>query len=228
MLLDTWSNSLALAFTNLWSDIITYIPNILIAILLFVVGWVFGDTVGGWIAKVIRSLKVDKVLEGLDIHNLLARAGYRLDTGAFVGALFKWFVIIIFLIAAMDVLNLTQINIFLQNVLAYLPNVIVAVIILILAAVIADVTQKVVVASSRAAHVSSAELFGGIAKWVIWIFGILFAMDQLSLGGPFLQILLTGAVATISIALGLSFGLGGRDAAAEFIAKLRSEISRRS
>lgn len=225
MLVETWSQALAGSFQGLVGGLISFVPNIVIAIILFVIGWVVGEAVGLWVAKLVRAIKIDRVLEKLDLHVLMQRAGYRLDSGAFLGVLFKWFIIIGFLVAALDVLQLNQVNDFLQQVLAYIPRVIIATVVLIIAAVIAEVMQKIVVASARAASVSSAELFGGVTKWLIWIFAIIMALEQLGMMGAFLQIFMTGIVATITIALGLSFGLGGKDAAQGFINKIRDEIS---
>jgi hypothetical protein len=227
MLVESWSQALAGSFQGLASGIIAYVPNIVIAVILFVIGWVVGDAIGVWVSKIVRALKIDRVLEKLDLHVLMQRAGYRLDSGAFLGTLVKWFVILGFLVAALDVLQLAQINEFLRQVLVYIPRVIVATLILIIAAIVADVLQKIVVASARAAAVSSAELFGGITKWLIWIFAFVMALEQLGLVGPFLQIFMTGIVATITIAVGLSFGLGGKEAAENFINRLRGDISRR-
>ncbi len=227
MLVESWSQALAGSFQGLASGIIAYVPNIVIAIVLFIIGWVVGDAVGLWVAKLVRALKVDKILAKLDLHVLIQRAGYRLDSGLFLGTLIKWFVILGFLVAAFDVLQLQQINVFLREVLVYIPRVVIATLILIIAAMLAEVLQKIVVASAKAVAVSSAELFGGITKWLIWIFAFVMALEQLGLAGQFLQIFMTGIVATITIALGLSFGLGGKDAAQGFINRLRGEISRR-
>jgi len=222
---QTWGNALNLSFQNLWMGVISFVPNLIIAIILIIVGWVFGDAIGLWVTKLFRSLKIDRALEKIDLHVLLNRAGYRLDAGLFLGTLLKWFVILGFLTASLDVLQLTQVNEFLKQILDYIPRVIIATLVLIIAAVIAEVLQKIVVASAKAANVSSAELFGGITKWLIWVFALIMIMEQLGLMGPFLQIFITGVVATITIAVGLSFGLGGKDAAAGFISKLRGEIS---
>lgn len=227
MLIETWSQALSGSFQGLVAGLISFVPNIVIAVILFVIGWVVGEAIGVWVAKLVKAIKVDRVLEKLDLHVLMQRAGYRLDSGLFLGALVKWFIIVGFLVAALDVLQLNQVNAFLQQILAYIPRVIIATVVLIIAAVVAEVLQKVVVASARAASVSSAELFGGVVKWLIWIFAVVMALEQLGMIGPFLQIFMTGIVATITIALGLSFGLGGKDAAQSFINRIRDEVSRR-
>jgi len=156
---------------------------------------------------------------------VLSRAGFNLDSGAFIGGLVRWFVIIIFLIASIDVLGLTQVNVFLREVvLGYLPNVVVAALILIVAAVIADAVYKLVVGSARAANIPSAHFMGGVAKWAIWIFAILAALGQLGIAGAFAQTLFTGLVAMLALAGGLAFGLGGKESASRYLDRLRGDI----
>jgi len=159
---------------------------------------------------------------------LVAKAGFNLNAGAFIGGLIKWFFIIVFLVAALDVLKLTQVNQFLQNVvLSYLPQVIVAMFILLVAVVIAEAMQKVVVGSARAANIKSANFLGAATKWAIWIFAILTTMIQLGIAVSFIQTLFTGVIIAFSLAIGLSFGLGGQEAAAGYIEKIRHEIADR-
>lgn len=227
MLLQTWSEVLTASFQNLWAGVVAFVPNIIVSVVIFVVGWVVGVVLGKWVGQLIHSLKVDKALASLGIDDIVSRAGFRLDSGAFVGALIRWFVILVFLVAALDVLGLSQVNIFLQQVvLGYLPNVIVAALILLVAGVLAEPVQKVVTGSAKAADIGSAELFGGVARWAIWIFALITALNQLGIAGPFLQTLFTGVVAMLALAGGLAFGLGGKEAASRYIEKLRSDISR--
>lgn len=227
MLLQTWSEVLTASFQNLWSGVVAFVPNIIVSVIIFVVGWVVGVVLGKWVGQLIHSLRVDKALTSLGIDEVVSKAGFRLDSGAFIGALVRWFVILVFLVAALDVLGLSQVNIFLQQVvLGYLPNVIVAALILLVAGVIADPVQKVVTGSVKAAGVKSAELFGGVARWAIWIFAILTALTQLGVAGAFLQTLFTGVIAMLALAGGLAFGLGGKESASRYLDKLRSDISK--
>ena len=128
--------------------------------------------------------------------------------------------IIVFLVASLDVLGLTQVNQFLQNVvLSYLPQVIVAIFILLLAVVIAEAMQKIVVGSAKAANIKSANFLGTTTKWAIWVFAILTTMIQLGIAVSFIQTLFTGVIIAFSLAIGLSFGLGGQEAASRYIEK---------
>ncbi len=216
------------AFTNLWTGVITFIPNIIIAIVIFIVGWIIASLIGSAIEQVFASIKVDTALRKAGLDDALARAGIILNSGKFIGGLVKWFVIIVFLIASFNVLGLNQVNDFLRGVVIdYIPQVIAAVLILLVTAVIADVLQKIISSSSKAAGVRSANLLGSIAKWIIWIGGLLAAISQLGIAQSIIQTLFTGVVVALSVAFGLAFGLGGQQAASDVIAKVRQEISDR-
>lgn len=202
-----------------------FIPKFIIAIIIFIIGWVIAVTLDKLVSRIIRSFKVDKALQSLGIEEPLARAGFRLDSGAFIGGLVRWFLIIAFLIASIDVLGLQQVNVFLKDVvLAYLPNVIVAALILVVAAFLANAMHRIVVGSAKAAGVPSTQLLGGITKWSIWIFAILAALYQLGIAGIFAQTLFTGFVAMLAIAGGLAFGLGGKEAASQYVEKLKRDL----
>lgn len=228
MILDTWSDVLTDSFQNLGRAVVYYLPNIVIAILIVVLGWALGALVGRVVARIVNTMKLDEALRRAGIDDVVKRGGLTLNTGRFLGALVKWFVIIVFLVAAFDVLGLHQVNVFLQQVvLGYLPQVIVAVLILLVGGVLGDFMQRVVTTSSRTAEVRTAHLLGNIAKWAIWVFAFLVALSHLGIAEEFITTLFTGVVVAISLALGLSFGLGGQEAATRFIERTRNEISRR-
>jgi len=228
MLLNTWTEVLTQSLQDLWLGVVEFVPNVFWAVVIFVAGWIVGAVLGRVVAQVVQSLKVDNALRGAGLEDVLGRAGFDLDAGGFLGGLIKWFVIIVFLVASLDVLGLTQVNIFLQEVvLLYLPQVIVAVLILLVAAVIAEVMQNIVVGAAKAANMTSAQFFGRMTKWSIWVFAVLAALNQLGVATAFVQTLFTGIVVAVSLALGLAFGLGGQDAASRYIDQVRGEISDR-
>lgn len=225
MLIDTWAVVLTRSFQELWTGVIAFIPNVIIALIIFVLGWLVGAALGRVVAQLVRSIKVDSALKSTGLAETVERAGFKLDSGAFLGALVKWFFIIVFLVASLDVLGLDQVNFFLQSVvLGYLPQVIVAVLILLVAAVVADFVAKAVMGAAKAANVHSASFAGSVAKWAIWVFAILAALDHLQVASAFVQTLFTGVIVALSLAFGLAFGLGGQDAATRAIEKMRSEM----
>lgn len=226
MLLNNWGEVLTLSFQNLWVGVVNFVPNLVLALVILILGWLVGALFGRAIWQVFKSLKVDDALSRAGFESFVRRGGIDLDSGAFVGGLVKWFVIVIFLVAALDVLGLSQVNFFLQDVvLGYLPRVLTAALVLLAAGVIGDVTGRVVITAAKTAGVDSAHFAGAIAKWAIWVFAVLVALSQLGIAAAFSQTLFTGIVIAVSLALGLSFGLGGQEAASRFIEKLRGEMS---
>ena len=224
-MLATWSNVLRDSFTDLWMGVAAYIPNLVIALVIFVVGWAIGSLLGQVVSQIIKSLKIDNLLKSAKVDEVLGRAGFRLDSGRFVGDLVEWFIVVVFLVASLDVLGLTQVNAFLQQVvLLYVPQVIVAVLILLVAVMVASAVQRLVVGAAMAAGVHSANFLGAVSKWSIWIFAVLMALYQLGIAAQLINVLFTGVVVALSLAFGLSFGLGGQQAAAAFIEKVRDEI----
>lgn len=224
MFLTRWADVLTISFQNLFYGLVEYLPNLLIAVIIFVLGWIIGAGLGRVVAQVVNSLRVDQALRAAGVERVLERAGFSLNSGAFLGMLVKWFFILVFLVAALEVLGLTQVTMFLTAVvLGYLPRVIVAVLILLVAAVIAEAAQRLVAGSARAANLRSANFLGSMTRWAIWIFAVLAALDQLGVT-PFVQTLFTGVVVALALAFGLSFGLGGQQAASRFIDRMQSEM----
>jgi small-conductance mechanosensitive channel len=225
-IISDWGTQLSSAFTGIGAQLLAFLPKLLIAVIIFIAGWVVGSVLAEVVSKMVKALKIDSVLESAGARGLLEKAGFKLNTGAFIGGLIKWFIIVVFLVTALDILNLQQVNQFLMNVvLGYIPQVIVATLILIVAAVLADFTQKVTTGGARALESKSAGFVGGVARWAIWIVAILAALNQLGIASGMMQTLFTGLVAMLALAGGLAFGLGGKEAAARYIEKLREDIS---
>jgi len=225
MTISTWSEVLSLSFKNLWLGVVGFVPNLVVAIVIVILGWGIGILLGRVVNQVIKSIKIDEALRRAGVEDFLNKGGLDLNSGAFLGALVRWFVILVFLLGAFEVLNLSQVTLFLKEILNYLPQVVVAVLILIAAGLVADVMKKIVLSSATAARISSAGFLGTITKWVIWIFAILVALSQLGIAAGFIQTVFTGLVVALSLGLGLAFGLGGQDAAGKVVDKISKEIS---
>ncbi len=223
-LISNWGDIFTLTLNNVWQGVAQFVPVLVIALIVFAIGWVLAALIEKLIESLFRALKVDTALKGAGMEDVVKRAGYNLNSGAFVGALVKWFIIVVFLMASLSMLKLDQVNQFLGEVVNYLPNVIVAVLVLMVAAIVATAMQKVVVASALAAHSRSAELLGRVAKWSIWIFAIITALDKLVIIPGLIQVVITPLLAGLALAFGLAFGLGGKEAAQKMIEKTATHI----
>ncbi len=217
----TWGDAFTYSLQSIWVSFMDFVPRFLFAVIVFIIGWIIGSVIGKAVAQVISALKVDKALESAGMDNVMNRAGIKLSVGGFIGGVVKWFIIIVFLVASLDILQLNAVTDFLKtDVLGYLPNVIVAALILVIATVVADFMGKVVMASAKAGNVRVANFLGTLVRYAIWIFAFIIALGQLGIAAAYMQILFTGLVAMLAIAGGLAFGLGGKEAAMHTLEKL--------
>jgi hypothetical protein len=227
MLLQTSGLVLAQSLQSIWFGIISYLPAIIFALVIFVIGWVLAHLVGKSIKHLIDLTRVDSVLEKTGIQEPFKRAGFHFSLGRVVGSLIKWFLIIVFLVAVFDILGLSELNAFLQQIVfGFLPSVLIAAVVLILASVVARAAGRVVTGSAKAAGVHSANFVGSIATWAIWIFALLIALSQLGIAAGLIQTIFIAVLAMFALAGGLAFGLGGRDHAGRVLTDMGKMIGR--
>jgi len=220
----TWGDVFSRSLQDLWIGFVQFAPKLILAIVLFVIGWVLGSLVARAFEQVLSALKVDKLLSSVKADDLMHKAGMNLNTGYFIGQVAKWFIVLVFLLPSLDLLGLDSIRMFLVNdVLGYLPHVIVAAFILIIASVISDAVAKLVAASTRAMSLKSSNMLGTVAKYAVWVFAFIFALSELGVASGYMGTLFAGIIAMLALAGGLAFGLGGRDAAARVLSKLGEE-----
>lgn len=227
MFIQNWGDVFTQSLQSVWYGVAGFVPSLVVAIIIFAIGWVLAALVEKVVESVAKALKIDSALKSAGLEDVVKRAGYTLSSGTFLGVICKWFVIVVFLMASFDVLGLTQVNLFLHSVVGYLPQVIVAVLILMVSAVIANAMQKVVVASAKAGHLHVAELAGRVTKWAIWIFAISTTLYTLGVAAGIIQTLLTAVFAGGALAFGLAFGLGGKDEAQRIIDGMTKAILRK-
>jgi hypothetical protein len=213
------------SLTTLWGNVAGFLPRLIAALVVFIVGWLIAILIAKLIWHIIRVIRLDRGLESIGFKRIWERSGYKMNSPYFFYELVKWFFIIVFLMAATDILGLVQVSNFLGTVVSYLPNVFVAVLVLLIGAMVARFLQGLVRASVKAAQLVSANFLGSLVKWAVLVFSWLVALNQLNVAGEIIRIVITGGVAAGSIALGLAFGLGGREHAGEFIGKMRKHVS---
>lgn len=225
MFLQSWTEVTVNSLQTIWGDLLTFLPNILGAIIVFLVGWAIAVGLQKLILQALRLFRIDPTLEKLGVGRFFERAGIKMDFAGWIAVFVKWFLVLAFLLAATDILKLNDVSLFLRNVLSYVPNVIVSVLILALAFWLAGVLQKIVQASVSASNIKAAAFLGTVTHWSILIFGIFAALIQLGIAFALLQTIVTGIIAMLAIAGGLAFGLGGKEEATELLRKFRKQIS---
>ena len=225
MILPTWFDFIRSSLFDVMSAVFGFMPLLIGSVAVFLIGWMIASGVGKLVEHLIKASRVDSLLQTLEFEKALERGGFKLNSGAFIGGLVKWFLIIAFMLASVNILGerFAPISDFLKQVLIYLPNVIVAAMILVIAALVSEVSEKLVKGSVSALGFKSS-MAGVAIRWSIWIFGIIAALLQLGIAVDLLRTVITGVIAMLSLAFGLAFGLGGKDAAADIIAKARRDM----
>lgn len=222
---QTWGEAITLSLLNLWERFVNFLPALVGAILVFVAGWIVAVALGKAVEHIVKIIRIDDVIEKAGTKGRLRKAGVELNIAKFFGGLVKWFLILVFLMAATDILHLVQVTSFLNSVVLYLPNVIVAAVILAIAFLIGNFSYALIKGSTKVAGIVSATLLATVAKWAIVIFGLLAALIQLGVASSLINTIFIGFIAMLSLAGGLAFGLGGKDEAALILKKLRREIT---
>ena len=213
------------SFEELWQELILFLPHFAGAIAVLLVGMLISITLGKVVIKIVAMLRLDEFALKLEVKQALQKIGVKLHIGHLLGWTIKWFCLIVFLIAATDILGWDQVTDYLKQVVFYIPNVIIAVIILLAGILLGTFVHNVIRSAVEAAHISCANFLASLAKWAIIIFSLMAAFVQLQIAQELIRILFTGFVAMLALAGGLAFGLGGREHAARFLDRLRKDIS---
>lgn len=210
---------------ELWDTIVAYLPNLIGAIVVFLLGIIVALVLRTAVEQIIKLLRIDDLAQKLEIRSQFERVGIPLHIGHLLGWIVKWFFLIVALIAATDILGWDQLTSYLREIVLFIPNVIIAVIILLAGILLANFVQRVVKSAVEAAKLASADFLSGVSKWAILIFSLMAALVQLQIAPDLIRVLFTGLVFMIALAGGLAFGLGGRDQAERFLARLKKDIS---
>ncbi len=223
-MISDWGYVTLQALQNLWQGFLIFIPTLIGALVVFIIGWFISVGIGRLIAEVLTKIRFNQLFEKAGWKGAMEKAELKVNPSEFIGAICKWILAIVFLLAAVEILGFIEFAGFLRSILAYLPNVIVAVLVFVVTVILVDIVEKVVRATVEGVKVGYGHLVSVIIKWSIWIFAILAILHQLGVARPFMETLFTGLVAMLVISFGISFGLGGKEVAAELLQNLKNKL----
>lgn len=210
--------SIEQSMATLWLDVMQFLPQLFVALLILILGWLIGGILGGVVRKLFTRLHLDDALDKAGVDELSKRAGYNFKPAKFAGDLVKWFVILAFTVVAFDVLQLQEVTTFMREVvLGYLPQVFAAVLILFAGVIVAGIARTAAMGIVRSSNGKHPELFGKLAYYLVLAFALMAVLNQLQIADELVQTLFMGVVFALSLGAGLAFGLGGKDAAGRYI-----------
>lgn len=223
-----WSLSIIQPFLQ---QLVAFIANVILAVVVFLIGYLISVGIGRIVTEILKSVRFNKLFEKEGWRKSLQRANIDVNPSEFIGAIFKWVFVVVSLLVAVDVLKLTSFAGLLTQVLAYLPNVIVAVLVFIIAIIISDIVEKIVRVAVERLKVGYGYVAASIVKWAIWIFTFFLILDQLLPTSLLVKTLYTsivyGAVAALALGIGLAIGLGGKSTAEKVISDMYRKFEER-
>jgi len=199
--------------------ILTFIPRVVGFLVILIVGLILATLVSRALTLVLRKVGFDRMANRIGLSRFEQRMGITLDPAGILGKIVYWFILLIFLVPAADALGLPAVSNILNTLVAYIPNVFVAILVLFLGTLAATFVADLVRGAVASANIGSPKIFAGIARWAIIGFSALVALEQLQISTPLINELFGGIVAALAIAFGLAFGLGGQEAARRWLAR---------
>jgi hypothetical protein len=224
---ESWASAIVMAFQRLFENTANFIPDFLAAIIVFILGWFLSMWLGAIIAGIFRVFKFDSIFRKTGWERAFAQAEIEVRPSDFMGAIFKWIFVVMFLTISTEIIGWTSFTELLNSIIQWVPNLIVAIGIMVVAIVIADILEKLVKASVGKMGVSSINFLGSLVKWSIFTFAIFAVLIQLGIAVSIVNTLVIGLIATITLALGLSFGLGGKEVAGEIVRDLKHKLTKK-
>lgn len=226
-MLSDWKDALSSSSSNVLDRIVNFLPEILGAVIVLVLGWLLALLLEKLLNRVFKIVGLQKLFEIVKIEEIVKKAKFKLDTCEIISALVKWIILIIAFLAAAEVLGLNQVADFFAVILGYVPNVIAAIAIILIGATLAHFLSDVVRGSTEAGGLAYASLLSKLTSWSIWVFTVLAALVQLGIAHDLIRTLFTGFVALVALAGGLAFGLGGQDAAKRLLTRVEADLKKK-
>ena len=212
-----WGTALMTSLAGALIMFVGAIPRLIGFALILLVGWFVAGLIGAAVNKLLDAVHFDDLAQRSGISGFMQKAGVKTPASDTMGLIVRWFVRLIALIVAFDALGLPAVSQVLQQFLLWIPNLVVALVILIIAGLIASALSNVVRGAAGQAGLGNPNLLASITSAAIWGFAVIVAVNQLGVATTLVNTLFMGLVGALALALGLAFGLGGRETAAEIV-----------
>ena len=194
------------------------IPKIIAFLAIVLIGWFIASLVAKLVVTLLRTIRFNDIAQRAGVSSFVSKMGVRTDASGVLAGITKWFIRLIVLVAAFDALGLPAVSDVLKSMLLFLPNLIVALVVLVIAGLAATAISRVVRGAAESSELQNPELLSKIASGAVWAFGIVVAINQLGIATTLVNTLFMGLVGAFALALGLAFGLGGRETAGQIVA----------
>lgn len=213
-----WGDALLTSLSAAFILFFSAIPKILGFALIVIVGWFVATLIEKALAGLLRTVRFNELAQRSGFAEFVARMGMNTDSAGMIGLVVKWFVRLIALVVAFDALGLPAVSDVLRQLLLWLPNVIVALVVLVIGGLAARGLSNLVRGTASEAGLSNANMLAKVASALVWAFAVVVAVNQIGIATTLVNTLFMAIVGAMALAVGLAFGLGGRETAAKIVA----------
>ena len=214
---SNWGSSLMASLTSAMSLFFAAIPRVIGFMVIIIVGWIVSALLAKAIAMLLRKAQFNLLAERSGFADFVGKSGAETDSSGMIAAIAKWFVRLIVLVVAFDALGLPAVSEVLRDLLLWLPNLAVALVVLVIGGLAANAVSKLVRGATAEADLDNPDFLAKLAAGAVWAFTVVVAVNQIGVATALVNTLFMAVVGALALALGLSFGLGGRDTAADII-----------
>jgi hypothetical protein len=215
--INAWGAALTTSLATALSLFLGAIPRIIGFLVIIIIGWLISGALAAGVAAILRAIRFNELAQRSGFSGFVQNMGLRTDASGMLANIVKWFVRLIVLVVAFDALGLPAVSAVLQQFLLWIPNLVVAVVVLVFAGLAANALSNLVRGSAASAGLGNPELLATIARVAVWGFGIVVAVNQIGVAQELVNTLFMALVGALALAAGLAFGLGGRDTAAQIV-----------
>ncbi|MDQ6673909.1 MAG: small-conductance mechanosensitive ion channel [Chloroflexota bacterium] len=212
-----WGTALIVSAAAALALLLGAIPRIIGFAVILVIGWIIASALAAAVAAILRTVKFNDLAQRAGINGFVQKMGMHTDAAGFLATLVKWFVRLIVLVTAFDALGLPAVSQVLQQMLLWLPNLIVALVVLVIAGLVATGLSNLVRGAAAESGLGNPDVLASIARVAVWAFGIVIAVNQIGIATTIVNTLFMATVGSVAVAFGLAFGLGGRETAAQIV-----------
>jgi hypothetical protein len=212
-----WSAALMTSMAAAMAMFFSAIPKILGFLVIVIVGWIIASLVERGVAALLRAVKFNDLARRSGLADFVEKMGTGTDSAGMIGMVVKWFIRLIALVVAFDALGLPAVSEVLRELLLWLPNVIVAIVVLVIGGLVARALGNLVRGATAEAGMGSPDTLARVASGIVWAFAIVVAVNQIGIAKELVNTLFMAFVGALAVAAALAFGLGGRETAAEIV-----------
>jgi hypothetical protein len=193
------------------------IPKILGFLVIVLIGWMIAGALAKIVAGLLRSIKFNDLSQRSGITGFVHNMGWQTDPAGFVATITKWFVRLIVLTIAFDALGLPAVSQVLQQFLNWLPNLVVAIVVLVIGGLAAGALSGLVRGATATGGLGNPDFLANVTRIAVLAFAVVIAVNQIGIATTLVNTLFMGFIGALALALGLAFGLGGRDTASQIV-----------